>query len=233
MNLPERTRLGVPERTRLGVFAKYWKPGRVKTRLAASIGDTLAAQVHRESVVTLLRRFANAADSCQLAASPEGALPRFQPYVPGEWQVTNQSDGDLGQRMTHFFNQAFADGYTRVVVIGSDSPTMPTDAIPSAFESLSHYPVVLGPCEDGGYYLVGARRTTPPIFDEIDWSTPVVLQQTEQRLKHHSIDYHLLQEWYDVDSISELRRLHGELQDLDAATYAGLRATVEECRIGA
>lgn len=194
-----------------GMFAKYWQPGTVKTRLAATIGDEAASDVYRHFVRTLLERFRNAAPQVVLAFTPDGRRSDFQRLVTDQWQLESQGDGDLGQRMRSYFASAFSRGNKRVVLIGSDSPTLPTEYVREAFERLSDHEVVLGPSEDGGYYLIGMARHVPTVFDRIDWSTPDVWQQTTKRLEQEGTTYACLSPWYDVDTLDDLRRLKREL----------------------
>jgi len=199
----------------LGLFAKYWQPGRVKSRLAESIGAAPAADLYRTFLATLISRLADSADRRVLAYTPEEHHDPFHQLLaetaPERWTLESQPAGDLGARMRYFFDTAFAAGASRVVLIGSDSPNVPVPFIDQAFVALERAPVVLGPTTDGGYYLVGAREATPPIFDEIAWSSPSVWQQTVDRLDALSITYRSLPRWYDVDDLADLHRLADDL----------------------
>jgi rSAM/selenodomain-associated transferase 1 len=194
-----------------GIFAKYWEPGQVKTRLAAEIGPEHAALFHRVCLETLLRRFSRIADRRILAFTPAGRATDFACIVPPGWQLAPQTSDDLGRRIEHYFTSAFVAGASRVILIGSDSPTLPEPVIVEAFDSLNEHDVVLGPTDDGGYYLIGLSRLVPRLFDDIDWSTPAVWSQTLDRL--HSIDqsHHVLPPRYDVDTPADLARLRDEL----------------------
>jgi rSAM/selenodomain-associated transferase 1 len=199
---------------RLAVFAKYWQPGAVKTRLARGIGAESAAALHRQFLRTLLQRFSAVAAARVLVYSPAERERDFAGLAEGardSWQLEPQSAGDLGQRMAACFQSAFRQGCERVVLIGSDSPTLPVSWITQAFDELATYPVVLGPSSDGGYYLVGASRTVPPIFEDIRWGTDAVWDQTLRRLDAAGIPVALLAAWYDVDEVEDLRRLAAEL----------------------
>ena len=202
----------------LGVFAKYWRPGEVKSRLAADIGPDAAATLYRSFVTTLLDRLSGAGDRRVLAYSPADQLAEFQNLLRAlnrhqDWSLEPQSSADLGRRMSQFFDDAFSAGASRVVLLGSDSPNLPIDLVDQAFAELDNVPVVLGPTTDGGYYLVGASGSTPPIFTDVAWSTSSVWRQTTQRLVARSIPYHTLPEWYDVDHLADLRRLHTDLTE--------------------
>jgi len=215
---------GEIEKYCLGVFAKYWEPGRVKTRLAKSIGEAKAADVYLAFLKTLLFRFDSAANrSSVLAFSPDDRLEDFQRLsseTTGSdeaWNFTPQGDGDLGARLHRFFAEQL-QRYEQVIVIGTDSPTLPSNLLDQANRLLESHDVVLGPSEDGGYYLVGARDGVPPIFSGIDWSTEQVWQQTVASLQHHRAKFAVLPTWYDVDTIDDLQRLQAELSRSKSAS---------------
>ncbi len=197
----------------LGLFAKYWQPGKVKTRLAATIGPQKAADAYRHFVVTLLKRFSCCCDQKWLAITPPERAQEFREVVPAGWQLESQAEGNLGDRMQAFFARRFAAGSQRVVLLGTDSPQVPVAYIQQAFERLRHVPVVLGPTEDGGYWLVGAAGGVPDIFSEIPWSTPQVWQATLKALHAAKISHATLPICYDIDNKHDLQRLICELQD--------------------
>jgi rSAM/selenodomain-associated transferase 1 len=205
----------------LGVFAKYWQAGGVKTRLSAALGEQQAATVYQQFVLALLRRLAHTADRRTIVYWPGDRAAKFAEAAGAQWETTPQDDGDLGARMHRFFQQAFDGGAGRVVVIGSDSPTLPSEFIERAFSLLDDHDVVLGPSTDGGYYLIGAAGRVPPVFDGVHWSTSSVWPQTIGRLEAAGLRYATLEVWYDVDDFEDLRRLHDELASRpapDAAT---------------
>ncbi len=204
----------------LGMFAKFWAPGQVKTRLAATLGAEQAVQLHKVFVQTLLERFARMADRRTIVYSPADRVEPFAAMAGDGWDLAAQAEGDLGQRMRSWFEFAFAAGARRAVLIGSDSPTLPASFIESAFELLREYDAVLGPADDGGYYLVGIARPTPPIFEGMIWSQPTVWGETVARLEAADWRYAALPRWYDVDEWEDLLRLHAELTGADASDSA-------------
>ena len=209
----------------LGMFAKYWEAGHVKTRLAAGIGEAQAAEIYRLFVATLVERFATTADARQLVYAPLERAAEMKSAAGMHWQVVAQSDGDLGQRIHSFFEQSLAGGAERVVLIGSDSPTLPVEFVDDAFEMLRDHDLVLGPSHDGGYYLVGASARTPPIFTGVDWSTSRVLQQTLARAAAARLRHKLLPKWYDVDTRDDLDHL---IRSLDQSpTFQPLQAAIQ------
>jgi len=197
----------------LGLFAKYWQPGKVKTRLAASIGQQRAAASYQHFVSTLLERLSGCQAEKWLAFTPAERNDEFQEIAPAGWHLDLQPDGDLGDRMRAFFSRRFAAGSERVVLVGSDSPHLPLESIQQAFEQLRDSQVVLGPTEDGGYWLVGATGGVPDIFSGIPWSTPQVWQATINVLQAAKISHRVLPVCYDIDTGDDLQRLLNELRN--------------------
>ncbi len=199
----------------LGLFAKYWQPGKVKTRLASSLGPERAASIYREFVLSMLTRLSPIADERVLAFSPADRAGDFAEILPKGWRLEPQSDGDLGTRMKNFFAHRFAEGYEQVVLLGTDSPNVPVAHVVQAMTELKSHDAVLGPTEDGGYYLVGACRQVPPIFEGIPWSTSSVWQATTRALQEADYTLAVLPTWYDVDEAADHGRLVAELARSD------------------
>ncbi len=196
----------------LGIFAKYWQPGQVKTRLAATIGEQRSAQVYQWFLETLLDRLTHCGDRHILVYSPPERVADFEQIAPAQWQIAPQAEGNLGQRMQAFFQQQHESGCQRVVLVGSDSPNLPLEYVRQAFELLNDHPVVLGPTEDGGYWLIGTSGRVQPIFENIPWSTPQVWPATLAALDAAQLSHATLPTWYDVDVAEDLDRLIDELQ---------------------
>ncbi len=213
----------------LGMFAKFWQPGLVKTRLAAAIGAPAAARVHQHCLAALVTRFGETADRRVLCVTPPEQAPAFSALAGGQWQITAQCAGDLGQRMRHYFEQSLSTGADRVVLIGADSPTLPGEYLNEAFRRLAEVPVVLGPSDDGGYYLIGLSRPPPDIFQDVAWGTANVWRQTVARLQAAGERYHELPSWYDIDTVDDLARLRSDLTGPlgDEPSLRPLRETIE------
>ena len=112
--------------------------------------------------------------------------------------------------MAQAFGRAFASGAVRVVILGSDIPHLPDVRIQQAFEALTNHNCVLGPSEDGGYYLIGCSRFDPCLFHEVEWGSPRVLEQTLANAARWSYRVKLLDPWYDLDQWSDIERLREE-----------------------
>jgi hypothetical protein len=209
----------------LGMFLKHPLPGRVKTRLAAEIGESRATKLYAAFVGDLADRFGEIADRRFLCHAPHNdeAVNYFQNLAGDRYELWPQPETSLSERLTGFFEHAFLGEATsaepaRVVVIGSDSPTLPCELIEAAFRLLKTHDTVLGPATDGGYYLIGQQALNRPIFQDISWSGPLVLDQTVSRIAQTDASLALLPLWYDVDSQDDLELLRGHVR---ALRYSG------------
>lgn len=195
----------------LGIFAKRPMPGQVKTRLAAETSPEWAAQVAGAFLGDTLTRLATCDADRVIAYAPDHEHVFFAQLAEDRYRVTPQDDGDLGRRLERFVAEQQRLGARRIVVVGSDSPTMPVPIVTQAFAELERVDVVLGPAMDGGYYLLGCAGRMPPIFDGISWGGPDVLAQTVARLSEPAWRLALLPPWYDVDTLADWRMLRGHL----------------------
>lgn len=201
----------------LGLFAKQPIAGQVKTRLAAETSPEWAARVAEAFLVDALDRLSAVEAERVVVFSPTNAVEYFARLAAGRFETTPQSDGDLGQRMREFLTDRFATGASTVVLVGADSPSLPTTFVEQAFRELERVDVVLGPATDGGYYLLGCRRLASKLFENIAWGTSDVLFQTAAALLDARWSVALLPPWYDVDTLNDWRALRGHLRALRAA----------------
>ena len=198
----------------LVVFAKAPIPGQVKTRLCPPLTSDEAATVHGSFVLDTLERTRAAVSKFRLAVdrylacAPSSALVFFK--VMEERQAVrllDQEGEELGARMNRVFETLFARGYGRVVIVGTDVPSLPLESYQQAVQQLDRYDVVLGPALDGGYYVVGLKKAAPALFQDIPWSTDRVLTLTKEKAAGLGLDVGLLREWRDVDTIDDLKAL--------------------------
>ncbi len=204
----------------LGVLSKYWLPGTVKTRLAKSIGPVNAAGLYRNFVDLTLQRFSKTADTRSIWCWPADRQSEFDQMASPDWQVHAQLDGDLGDKMCGYFKSTLTC-HSCAVLIGSDTPNLPVRLVERAFDILDTVDVVIGPSEDGGYYLIGMRTDACDLFREMIWSTPQVLDLTIERAKTGGHSCRLLEPWRDIDTLDDLIWLEHQLNELespDAAT---------------
>lgn len=184
---------------RLIVFVKAPRPGEVKTRLAAGIGATAACAAYRKMVAALLTNLAGLPD-VELRFSPDDAGDEIKPWLRPGWRARPQGGGDLGARMIRACEEAFAAGAERVVVIGSDCPEVELNDVREAWRALKTSDLAVGPATDGGYWLIGLRRSQPQLFAGIRWSSDQALADTLQCAKAGALRIHLLRILSDVDT---------------------------------
>jgi rSAM/selenodomain-associated transferase 1 len=191
----------------LVVFCKLPVPGRVKTRLAASVGDEEAAAIYRAMAEACLEemRALEPGTRCRIAFDPPGAEAAMRAWLGRETALAPQRGADLGARMLHAFREAFAGGSRRVVVIGTDCPDLRSEHVREAMRHLETKDAVLGPSEDGGYYLIGLRRPHGCLFEHMPWSTGEVLQRTRETLRGTGLTWAELETLRDVDDENDLR----------------------------
>jgi rSAM/selenodomain-associated transferase 1 len=199
----------------LGLFAKWPAPGGAKTRLAPD-DATFGVRVARAFLLDALTRFASVDARRVLACAPPEAEADFAALAGGRFALVAQAAGDLGHRLCSFFTQEFAAGAAAVVVVGTDSPTLPVVFVEQAFAALERADVVLGPAADGGYYLLGCRRL-PPVFEGIAWGGSRVLAETVARLSDLAWRLAVLPPWYDVDTPADWAMLCGHVAALRRA----------------
>ncbi|MCR9200648.1 MAG: TIGR04282 family arsenosugar biosynthesis glycosyltransferase [Planctomycetaceae bacterium] len=192
----------------LGMFARRPEPGKTKTRLAATVGNELAAALYAAFVEDLLARVPELADQFLLAVTPDSAQTRawFERQVP-EAAILPQPDCDLGGRIDWFFRTAAEQGGSRIVLIGSDSPDLPSGHITAAFAALQESDLVLSPASDGGYVLIGLRQPNTALFEDIPWSSAATLSATLERAAALGLATRLIAPWYDIDTIQNLGTL--------------------------
>jgi rSAM/selenodomain-associated transferase 1 len=201
----------------LGLFAKWPEPGTVKTRLSTAGDPDGSVRVARAFLLDSVQRLAAVAARRVLAFAPREREREFAAVVAGRFDLVPQEEGDLGQRLDAFVQQQVDAGARAVVMVGTDSPTLPVEHIERAFAELEQADVVLGPATDGGYYLIGCGAACPPIFDDIAWSTSRVLMDTVATLADPRWRLAVLPPWYDVDTPDDWAMLRGHVAALRRA----------------
>jgi rSAM/selenodomain-associated transferase 1 len=216
---------------RLLVFVKAPRPGAVKTRLAAVLGDEAAAGLYRVLAEEEIRRTAPRSGEYErvLVFTPEDARAEVEAWLPGE-SLESQQGADLGERMSRAFASAFAAGARRVAIVGTDVPSCGREHVAEAFRSLDAHDVVLGPAHDGGYYLVALDRPRPALFQSIPWSTASVLPATAERAGALGLGVRMLDPLRDIDTIADLRAEWPRVRPLLAGT--ALEAVVSRAIAG-
>jgi rSAM/selenodomain-associated transferase 1 len=211
-------------------MTKAPQAGRVKTRLTPPLTPDEAAALN----VCFLRDTAEAITQTTDGAraqgigvyTPIGAEAAYSDVLPKDFALLPQRGEAFGERLAAATEDLLQLGFTSLCLIDSDSPTVPAHAFARATEYLSDQQdsVVLGPSDDGGYYLIGLRQLHRTLFERIDWSTDRVLEQTIAAARAVGLPVHLLPTWYDVDDRATLARLCNELFSANGRSSEGFAA---------
>jgi uncharacterized protein len=198
----------------LVVLTKVPEPGLSKTRLVPPLSFAEAADLARALLIDQLNslsKFTRARLFIDFA--PPEADAFFTAFTAHDFTCFPQRGESLGERMKHAFQQLFDNGFNNVVLIGGDLPVIPLPFFQQAYAWLERgeAEVVLGPSEDGGYYLIGMKLLIPEIFQEITWSRDDVLARTVEKLDRLNQKYELLPVWYDIDTANDLERLSRDI----------------------
>ena len=214
----------------LALMTKAPRPGEVKTRLVPPLTNREAAQLNRCFLQDTGVAISNCCSGLMAPNSrtlmvygiavytPVGAESDYADILPADFILLPQRGGNFGERLYLAAGDLFKSGFAAVCLIDSDSPTIPAESFNSAVEllSLPGNRIVLGPCDDGGYYLIGLKQLNRELFERIDWSTERVFQQTKQRATELGVEVHELPRGFDVDDRATLHRLYDELLDENA-----------------
>jgi rSAM/selenodomain-associated transferase 1 len=224
------------ETAALAIFAKAPIPGEVKTRLFPHLTPEDTAQLQRAFILDTLRHLKSLQNiRCCIACYPSSTHPFFRQLSQDyPVELLDQQGNDLGERMDGIVKTLLGSGCSDVVLIGTDIPTLPASYVNDAFDILKRRApqtdVVLGPSEDGGYYLIGLSRRIPQLFQSVPWSTQKVFEITLQKIRDLNLKCEILPQWFDVDDLNHLKALKAQLArqpDLAPLTWAFLK----NCRL--
>lgn len=204
----------------VAIMAKAPRAGDVKTRLCPPLTVAEAAMLYRAFLLDKIEQVRSLETASHaIAYTPDDGRRTFEGLAP-DFILIPQRGGDLGRRLAASFAHFFAEGYEGALLIDSDTPTLPTEFLLQALGVIAKpdTDLVLGPSEDGGYYLVGLRAARPELFEGVPWSTSRVLPETTRRARDLGLGVTWLPPWFDVDTGADLDRLRTSL----AATAGAL-----------
>jgi hypothetical protein len=207
------------------VMAKQPQVGRTKTRLCPPFEPGEAAAFY-EAILCDSLVLASGQQGVDLAVAitPPESRSYFERIAPPGSRLLVVTGADIGECLARSTADLFAVGYRRVLALNADGPSLPPSYLCEAVSALESNDLVLGPGEDGGYYLVGMTQPRAALFSEIAWSSDLVLTQTIERARALNLHTHLLPPWYDVDTPADARRLARELDTLSASRMPHTRA---------
>lgn len=196
----------------LVIVAKQPAPGKTKTRLSPPLSMEQAAELYAcflEDTLDIVRHVLGV--ERMVTYTPESAGAYFAHLAP-DFTAIPQRGPDLGSRLDNTANTLLERGFQQILLINSDGPNLPATYLQTAFDKLADgCDIVLGPCDDGGYYAIGLKESNPRIFRNVRMSTSTVTRDTLAIAGEMGLRVHLLPTWYDVDDLSSLKRLATEL----------------------
>jgi len=214
---------------RLIVFTRYPQPGTTKTRLIPALGAEGAAWLQQDLTRHVLARARELRElaGVEIEVRFEGGDAEKMGATFGhDLCYVSQGPGDLGDRMERAFGESFADGVRQAVLIGADCPGVTAELLRKAFDQLAENDLVLGPAEDGGYYLVGLRRGEPALFSGIEWGSDGVFEATMCRAHEQSLQVGLLETLSDIDRPEDLAVWQESLRRQEATATGEERLSV-------
>jgi len=215
--------------TAIAIMAKAPRAGRVKTRLCPPLTHAGAADLYRAFLLDKVEQVRGLRGVSRILSYAPADERAFFAEVAPDFTLVPQSDGDLGDRLVDLFRLLFARWGDAALVVDSDTPTLPREFLSRAIDAIERPDcgLVLGPSEDGGYYLVGLRAPRPELFEDMAWSTPTVRAETMARAARLGLRVEELPRWFDVDSGSDLARLEASLAELGGAVAPHTRRALD------
>lgn len=196
----------------LVVMAKEPEVGSTKTRLCPPLSLTEAARLYEALLLDTLSLCSNLEGiDLAIAVTPPESKEYFYKIRPQNALILPVACEDIGACLKKVLGELIKQGYPKVLALNSDGPTLPPENIYRAVKLLDESDLVLGPGEDGGYYLIGVKQLHENIFNHIEWSTPRVLAQSLARAEDAGLSTTLLPYWYDVDTADDIQRLQEEI----------------------
>lgn len=192
------------------IFIKNPVLGTVKTRLAKTIGDEAALKVYKDLMHKCQLESLSTHTKRHLYYSRQ--IIEKDGWSSSDFEKKLQAEGDLGVKISEAFKSVFLEG-DRVIVIGSDCYDLSAETIEHAFKELENVDLVIGPANDGGYYLLGTKRFYPSLFEEIQWSTETVLNETLKQANELNLTVSTLEELVDLDTLEDLEKSGYQLKE--------------------
>jgi rSAM/selenodomain-associated transferase 1 len=200
------------EKSAIIIFQKNAELGKVKTRLAKDLGDHKALEIY-DRLCEFTHRICSQV--------PVDKFLYYSNFVPEDkpgyasYYFKVQTGDDLGDRMSNAFSDLFSAGYQKVLIIGTDCAEISPDLFLEAFEILNEQDVVIGPAEDGGYYLLGMSQFFPQLFHDVNWSTSEVIEQTKSNIKSIGISNGELAVRSDIDTLEDWQKMKSFIDELE------------------
>ena len=228
------------DRTSLNIFAKAPILGTVKTRMSPPLSPAQCLRLHRALLNHTLARMrpliaAGVEASLCLTGTLQEALEQAGRMEAGGFGLDVQQGAHLGERLSHALTTRFSQGYSKVIFVGTDCPRLGSKTVRDAIRALNRHEVVIGPAQDGGYYLIGFAACLPEILQGIPWGTPAVYETTLDRLRQRRVGLKSLERQADLDTFGDLKEFCRQtcpgkcLEDgIDPAFFATIKGLILE-----
>lgn len=194
------------------IFQKNAELGKVKTRLAKDLGDQKALAIY-EKLCDITHQVCSQLN-VEKYVYYSSFVPDNKPQGP-TYRMRLQSGENLGDRMLNAFEDLFQSNFQKLIIIGTDCPEISAELIQKAFDQLDSKDVVIGPAEDGGYYLLGMNKLISSLFKGISWSSEMVFDQTKSIIEAKKLTYYLLPMLSDIDRLEDWEKM----KSLFTSTY--------------
>ena len=215
--------------TALVIMAKEPKAGTTKTRLCPPLTPKEAARFYEVLLKDTIELISGINEiDLAIAFTPPTSIEYFERISPSNTNLIPVDCVNIGECLSFSMSRLFEMKYKKVFALNSDGPSLPVTYIRQAIQCLDNSDLVLGPTDDGGYYIVGLKQFQGEIFENIVWSTDQVLSQTLQIAKQHDLSYHNLPSWYDVDTVDGLFKLQAELNELPPDSLPNTRTFLDQ-----
>lgn len=199
------------------VFAREPELGKVKTRLQSVYSAEDVLTLYQCFLKDVLMKAAQSSAEAKFLYTTKSNSNQFFHSYQNQFHLRNQRGADLGMRMYHAFREVYHQGFRSMVIIGTDCLLISSNDIDKAFKKLDHYDAVLGPANDGGYYLLGLNRPYKPLFQYIPWGTSGVLSASRKKLSMADKSLFLLSQKIDIDTHEDLQNCLKSPDFLEAA----------------
>lgn len=195
------------------IMAKVPRPNEVKTRLTPPLDPESSSRLYCSFLLDKLEQVNDLKGiNPMIAYTPHESSDFFKSILPTGFSLIPQNGANLGERLANVSGCIFKQGFNKVVILDSDSPNLPSQYIYDSLACLDKADAVVGPCFDGGYYLIGFNSYMPELFHDIPWSSSRVTELTIEKAANCGKTILLLNEWYDVDTWEDLLRLKRDLE---------------------
>jgi len=208
------------------IFSKNPEAGKVKTRLARSIGNEKALEIYE--ALRLITAEAVSTVRAKRVVCYSDFIPDSDLFLSPGTEVWLQHGNNLGERMHNAICEGFSSGGRQVVLVGTDCPGISGTIIEQAFSLLESNDAVLGPARDGGFFLIGLKRSSPELFLNRTWSTSSVLEETIRRLDNAGNSYSLLPELQDIDTFEDLQQNRFMMEIIENTKHAGRQKSLAD-----